>query len=145
MKKIFSIAVLSLLAFAIPAKSQVVAVTLISQYSATVDTADNTETIYLTVPTRVNLQGYFKSGLVVFKAQEISGTGAGTATLQVSANGTDFADIVATDSAYTILDQTGAQTKGWKVEDWYGKSLRIKITGSGTMSYKVWGSVILKN
>lgn len=144
MKKLLFLAVLFLIGSATYA--QKFEATLVSALGNAVDTVDNTETVYLTLGTAASAtaKGYFKSGVVVFKAQEISGTGGGTATLQVSANGTDYAN-VPVDTAYTIVDQTAAQTYAWKIEDWYGKTFRIKVTGSGTMSYKVWGSAYLKN
>jgi hypothetical protein len=122
----------------------VVSTTLLSANLNAIDTVDNTETVYLSLPSTRSVASYFKGGTVVFKALEISGTGGGTATLEVSSNGTDFAAIP-TLSPYTIVDQTAAQTVSWRVTDFAAKSLRIKITGSGTMSYKVYGSAFLAN
>lgn len=132
-------------AFAVSAKSQsFVTPTLVSQYSASVDTVDNTETLYLSLPSTTNVKGHFKTVLVVFKTQEISGTGGGTATLEISANGTDYATAPG-QSAYTIVDQTAAQTTAWKITDFEGAKIRIKVTGAGTMSYKIYGSALFKN
>lgn len=142
MKKILFLLTL-FAAFSFAAKSQAPTPTLVSQYSATVDTVDNTETLYLSLPSTTLVKGKFKTVLVVFKSQEISGTGGGTATLEVSANGTDYAAAPG-QSAYTIVDQTAAQTTAWKITDWEGAKLRIKVTGAGTMSYKIYGSALFK-
>lgn len=146
MKKILFLLALSIsLAFTAMAQKNL-ETTLVSQYSNTVDTVDNAETIYLNLSTAAaqSSKAFYKTALVVFKTQEISGTGGGTATLEVSSNGTDFATHPSA-SAYTIVDQTAAQTTAWKIDNFAGKTFRIKITGTGTMSYKVWASAILKN
>lgn len=144
MKTILSI--LTLLICSVSFGQTSLSTTLVSQYSNSVDTVDNTETIYLSLTTAnaSSVAKYWKAGTVVFKALEISGTGGGTATLEVSSNGSDFAAIP-TLSAYTIVDQTSAQTVSWRVTDLAVKAFRIKITGSGTMSYKVYGSAFLSN
>jgi hypothetical protein len=113
-------------AFSVNAKSQsVISTTLISQYSNSIDTVDNTETLYLSLPSTTQVKGHFKTVLVVFKTQEISGTGGGTATLEVSANGTDYAAAPG-QTAYTIVDQTAVQTSAWKITDFEGAKLRNK-------------------
>lgn len=137
--------------FALTSEAQLTkTITLVSAVTgATVDTVDNTETLYLALPSTANIASFYKGGTVVFKAHEISGDGSGAvATLQVSANGTDFADApvqYTADTSYTLANVTTAQTYSWRLFNVAIKAARIKVVGAGTMSYKIYGAVFLAN
>lgn len=149
MKKFF---ILSLAILGIVASESVKAqspVTMISQYSLTLDTVTNTATKYLTLPTAVTANKLYQSLLIVFTATEISGTTAGTATIEVSANGSDWASMPPDSCAgiyasYTLTDVT-SQTFAWTVTPWYGYKFRLKVTGVGTMSDQIKCSCIFKS
>lgn len=71
----------------------------------------------------------------ILTVTKISGTVGGTATLQGSHNGTDWASIA---SAYTITDAT--QTKSFEVTKSYYTYYRINIVTTGTMSASYKGT-----
>lgn len=132
-------------AFSFSAKSQVLNPTLISAtYGNTLDTVVNTGVNYLVLPASAPVKGYFRTALIVFKADKISGTIGGTAIPQVSANGTDYADLPGATS-YTLTD-VATQSIAWVVSTgWVGAKVRVKVSGTGTMSAKVQGSALFKN
>lgn len=106
---------------------------MVSQYSLPLDTVANTSTKYLTVP--VALNSFYKATEVALTYTKISGTVAGTATLEYSLDGTNYYSL-ARDSVYTATDVTG-QTFGWSIKDVAVKYIRVKVTGAGTMSAQV--------
>jgi hypothetical protein len=120
-----------------PAKSQ--AISLVSQYSSTVDTVTNSATKYLTAPAPIS--GYKKLITIQFWAVEISGTTAGTAQVQASLDGSIWYNI---GSAYTLTD-VASQTNGFTITDWGSLYLRVAITGSGTMSDKVYSKYLVRS
>jgi hypothetical protein len=130
MKKILILAVISALAFTAPAQ-----VAMTATNGLTMDTVTNTATKNLVA--KVKTDG---SVSIVFVVTKISGTVGGTATLQGSNNGTDYGDIA---TAYTITDAT--QSKTWDFDKTKYKSYQIKVTGTGTMSASIRGSVLGKN
>lgn len=115
-------------------------INLISQYNNTVDTVVDAATKYLTVPTVV--KGFQKAISVQFYTSKISGTVAGNATLQYSLDGTNFYSLPK-DSVYTLTNVT-TQSFGWQIKDWGDLYLRIKFTGSGTMSNRVFARVLFR-
>lgn len=138
MKKFILIAIIGLIAFVSkPATAQVT--NLLSQYSLTVDTVDNTETLYLTLASTIS--GYRKVVTVQFLATEISGTTAGTAQVQGSLDGTNYYNL---GSAYTLTD-VASQCTSITLTDWGSLYLRVKVTGSGTMSDKIYAKVLTRN
>lgn len=141
MKKILFI--LMFAAFGFTSNAQNIGATFISAYGSSVDTVNNTDIVYLSLPSTVKVAGFFKSAMFVFKTEKISGNGSSaTAIVQASANGVDFADI---GSAFTLANVSEVQTKSFIFSNIGAKSYRIKIVGSGTMSYKVYGSCFLTN
>mgnify|MGYP006873468339 CR=1 FL=1 len=136
------IAILMML-IATPASSQVASVNLVSQYKLTVDTVTNTGTKYLELPASFSGRSYSKTAFITFKADKISGTVGGTAQLEVSANGTDYAPV---GTAFTLTDVATQVTPLLTVSTgWYGYKARIKVTGTGTMSAKIYGAAVFKN
>lgn len=113
---------------------------LVSQYSLTVDTVTNSGTKYLTIPAAV--KGFYKTCSVQFYASEISGTTAGTATLQYSLDNSNWYS-VPRDSVYTLTD-VSTQSFGWQLKDWGDLYLRVKVTGSGTMADKIYAKVLYR-
>lgn len=75
---------------------------------------------------------------------KISGTLAGTATLQGSIDGTDYYTVTsapyAVTATYTVTD-VATQTKSWVLYGNPYKYYRVSWTGAGTMSGTVQGSV----
>ncbi len=77
---------------------------------------------------------------VYFTATNVSGTTAGTAKLQQSIDGTDYADITGL-SDLTITD--GANTV-WSLNATPTVKYRVNVVGSGTQSSTLNGSYIFK-
>lgn len=111
---------------------------LTSQYGNSVDTVVNTATKYLNSPV---LSGYKKVVTVQFIGVKISGTVAGTAQLQASLDGTYFYNV---GSAFTLTD-VASQTTSFKVTDFGDLYLRVAVTGSGTMSNKIYAKFLSRN
>lgn len=118
--------------FAMTGYGQVVSMTGANNLAT--DTVINAATKNLTVKVKGN--GSFATVLTVTK---ISGTVGGTATLQGSLDGVNFADLA---TAYTITD--GSQTKSYDFDRskyvWY----RFKVVGTGTMSASISAKVLSK-
>lgn len=113
---------------------------LVSQYSNTVDTVTDAGTKYLTVPAAV--KGFQKTVSVNLYTSKISGTVAGTATLQYSLDGTNYYALPK-DSVYTLTN-VSSQSFGWQFKDWGDLYLRIKFVGSGTMANKIYAKVLFR-
>ncbi len=110
---------------------------LLSQYSKTIDTVTNTGTKYLTIPTPYNVS--YKTWEVAVSYTKISGTVGGTATVEYSIDGSNFYSLKR-DSVYTATDVAG-QTLGWRIVDPGAKYIRVKATGTGTMSAQIKAKV----
>lgn len=127
MKKFLLIALLSVGAMISHAQT---AMTSAAYPANAVDTVTNTATKYL-------VSKAIKGADVVtvqFYATEISGTTGGTATLQGSLDGTNWYTI---GSAYTLTD-VASQCTSFKVTSFGDLYLRVAVTGTGTMSDKVY-------
>ena len=117
-----------------------------SVYGNTVDTVTNGATKYMYSP---QIRGFQKVISVVVHLAEISGTTAGTITLEASlSGGTSAADWYPVTS-YGVTDSTkgtwtftptdvASQNFRFKVTDWSDLYLRVKYTGTGTMSDKIY-------
>lgn len=136
MKQILSIIIFSLFAFT--ASSQVI--TLKSVYGNSSDTVVNGATEYLT-STAISSYTKIKVLTVVLNTAEISGTTGGTAELQGSIDGTNYYDIG--DTTYTLGD-AATNIAAWKVADFGDIYVRIKVTGTGTMSDKIFGKMFIR-
>lgn len=110
----------------------------------TIDTVTNTATKYLVTGKLVDK---YKAVSVVATVTEISGTTGGTVSLEASWDGTNWYSVYASaDSTYTFTpaDQTAAQSYRWKLTDFGDAYLRVKYTGTGTMSAKIQAVVAVK-
>ena len=136
MKKLLVLLAFIGAAFATANKAQAQVTNLLSQYALTVD---NTETLYLS-PT-ATISGYRKVITIQFLAVEVSGTTGGTAQVQGSLDGTNFFNI---GSAYTLTD-VASQVTSFTVTDWGCLYLRLKVTGTGTMSTKIYAKYLGRN
>lgn len=94
------------------------------------DTITNTGTVTKTLPA---ITSGFSGTVVDALLTKISGTGAGTAQLQISNNGTTFFN---SGSAYTITN-VAAQSAIFSIAAPVPKYVRILFTGSGTESVQV--------
>lgn len=105
----------------------------------TLDTVTNTGTKNLTIGTTGKLK-FDGSGSFILTVTKISGTVGGTATLQGSHNGTDWAGIV---TAYTVTD--GTQTKSFDFDRSKYSYYRINVVGTGTMAASIKGTYLAKS
>lgn len=126
MKSMILISVLSLLTLFATAQNE--SKTMLGSNGLAVDTVSNTgtETWTLRVP------GFHKTVAVQFIATKISGTIAGSVTLQGSLNGTSWATVPGT-SAFTATD-VASQSAVFKLDNSGFSYYRISWTGTGTMS-----------
>jgi hypothetical protein len=112
-----------------------------------IDTATNSETIYLAAPANYfkSVDGVWTAGIV---ATKISGTTAATAYLEVSADGTNYVQLNSRYGNYAdslaIGNVSGAQTKVWLLHGSKVAKARIKIVSTGTHTTQVKG-VYIKN
>lgn len=112
-----------------------------------IDTATNSETIYLAAPANYfkSVDGVWTAGIV---ATKISGTTAATAYLEVSADGTNYVQLNSRYGNYAdslaIGNVAGAQTKVWLLHGSKVAKARIKIVSTGTHTTQVKG-VYIKN
>lgn len=100
---------------------------LLSQYDNPTDTVTSTAAKYLTAPILNN--GFQKVIIVAITATEISGTTAGTATLEASLDGSNWYS--ASTTAHTLTD-VASQTFTWSLSDWGSLYLRVKVVGVST-------------
>lgn len=141
MKKIIFI-LLAAFGFAFASQAQA-PISLRSQYSLTVDTVTSTAAKYLYSP--IIRPGY-KTISVSFHATEISGTTAGTATLEASNDGTHWYSYFAgKDSTYSYtLTDVAEQAYRWTISNWEDIKFRIKVVGVSTPSVKIYGEYVAK-
>lgn len=143
MKKLLSnflIASLVLTASIVPTAKAEAQTSLISSDNGTVlDTISSAGTEYLTLSSQISSS--YKTATFSLTVTKISGTVAGTATLQGSLDGTLWYTEPGT-SAYTITD--GTQTTAFKVAYPYGSRYqRVAVTNAtGSFSYK--GKVVAR-
>lgn len=102
------------------------------------DTVTNTGTKNLSIGTTGKLK-FDGSGSFILTITKISGTVGGTATLQGSHNGTDWAGIA---TAYTVTDAT--QTKSFDFDRSKYSYYRINVVGTGTMAASIKGTYLAK-
>jgi len=129
--------ILILFAFIISAIYVNAQVDLKSEYSLTTDTVTNTGTVYMTVGAAFSGDNILA---VSAKTTQLSGTSAGTATLEWSIDGTDYKTHPTAD---TMTIANGA-VYIWSLDHTYAKKYRVKFTGSGTNTTKVEGKYIYK-
>lgn len=133
MKKLLFLSLFAAISFVSQAQA-----TLKSQYNNSIDTVDNAGTKYLTLATTA--AAYYKVASVAVGVTEISGTTAGTITVQASLDGTVWYDVYSTISntgatySFAPADITTLQTYRFKINSWSDRYLRVKYVGAGTMS-----------
>lgn len=137
MKKIVCFLLCTVLAYAGIAQAGISG-TLKSQYNLTVDTVTNTATKYVYT---ARVAGFSLAGVVV-NLTEISGTTAGTITLEASQdNVTWYSAYYSTDTTYSFTaTDVATQSFRFKVVNFIDNYLRVKYVGSGTMSTKIAGT-----
>lgn len=102
------------------------------------DTVTNTGTAFLTA----RISGSPTVGNIAFRAVKISGTAAGTASLQGSNDNIDFFSASAT--TYTVTD-VATQTFTWPLTAFNYLYYRVTVTGSGTSSYTIKANAFGRN
>jgi hypothetical protein len=110
---------------------------LLSEYSLTTDTVTNTGTVYM------NVRSTFSSNnnlVISAKVTNVSGTTAGTAILEWSINGTDYATHPTADT----LTLTDGAVHLWELTTTGAKKYRINFTGTGTHVSIVEGQYVYK-
>lgn len=114
-----------------------VAKDLKSTFSLTTDTVTNTGTVYMDVTATFSSN----NNLVVSgKADNVSGTTAGTAILEWSINGTDYATHPTADTL--TLSDGGVYL--WELTTTGAKKYRVNFTGTGTQVSIVQGQYVYK-
>lgn len=120
-----------------------------SPYTATSDTVVNGATAFLTSPVIT----YVGLGIVAVQLEviEISGTTGGTITLQGSLDdtGDDFSALLAGETSTAIptktaTDVTTTQTFLFKVLNSHCRRYRLSYTGTGTMSARFFGKILIR-
>lgn len=142
MKKYFLLAVLSTFLFCGIANSQTVKTMTSATHGSVLDTVTSTAAHYMVSGAIASMRVQ-----VDFTGLELSGTTAGTATLEQSNDGTSwhsYYNAKDTSYSYTLTDVTTAQVFGWSLTDFTGKYLRIKVVGVSTPSFTIAGTYIIK-
>jgi len=138
MKKLFLFLLVA--SFAIGANAQVG--TLKSVYILNSDTVTNTGTKYLYLASPIS--GYQKAVSVNVNLTKISGTVAGSVTLEASLDGVNYYNaFLGTDSTYSFSPtDVASQSYRFKLNDFRDRFLRVKYTGAGTMSAIIAGKYL---
>lgn len=130
---------LFLFAFAFVYVSSVNAQSSAFIFTSSGDTVTNTETENL----QLKVSNPYDIVTIQYVAQKLTGTVAGTATLQGSLDGVNYVNAMAADSIFTNTNVT-TQTTIWYVQPGRYLHYRIKCTGSGTMAARVYGYAITR-
>jgi hypothetical protein len=109
---------------------------LLSEFGYFNDTITDTGTAYMDVTPSISS---LSNLAIVVKATQLTGTTAGSATLEVSVDGVTY---VTHPTADTLTLSNGAK-QPWSVTTEY-KSYRVNFTGSGTSTTKVEGKYTIK-
>jgi hypothetical protein len=143
MKKI--VFILSLVCFAALSVSAQRTQKFYSSYGFASDTLTDATTVYLGVNVS-NVTG--SSTTIITTVDELSGTTAGTVTLQGSHDGTTF--VALTDTTYvpriltfTLADQAAAQSKVWILNGSPFPHYRLSHSGGTTMSATFTGTIYI--
>lgn len=136
MKKfIFSLCLFAIGLFACiaPTKSSAQVVTM----TGSGDTVTNAETEYILYKAQTN----YMVGIQL-QVTKLSGTVAGTATIEASIDGTNYVTIPDADTL--TLTNVSSQGLLWNFSPSPYVYYRLKITGSGTMAARVYGYMVSK-
>jgi hypothetical protein len=117
--------------------------TLLSSYSLTSDTVTNTGTSYL----QITLNNYYEKVSFQPVVTKVSGTAAGTVTLQGSVDGTNYVTVSSDYSNARTMTVTNVTTSTafFVVTSSPYRYYRLSYTGSGTMVCTLKGYVSLSN
>lgn len=141
MRKLVLIAVLAIFSYAANAQTSTVQ-SLFSNAASGVkltDTVTNTGTVTMS---SAIVKGAPNESTILATFTKLTGTVAGTATLQGSLNGTDWAS--ASSTSYTVTD-LASQSTGWSLTGKPYLYFRVNVVGSGTSTYTVKGQVLTVN
>ena len=118
-------------------------VNLTSVYGNTTDTVTNTATKYLYSGV---VNGYQKTAAIQVTLTEISGTTAGTISLEASVDGVNYYSYYGSkDSTYTFSpSDVSSQSFRFILTDVGDLYFRVKYVGSGTMSDKISGKILVR-
>ena len=113
---------------------------MLSPFSAVKDTTDNTGTSYVTLP----VSNWYNTITIQSVVTKISGTVAGTVTLQGSIDGTNFVTVSSSYADVTSYSPTDVATssKLFVVTGSPYRYYRLSYTGAGTMSASHRGYVL---
>lgn len=118
---------------------------LTSVYSLPSDTVTNATTVYLTSPEVKDVDG---TATIVINATEISGTTAGTITLQGSLDGTNWIALTDATAVPAIATKTAtdvaSQSFMWRVTGNPVRFYRVSWAGSGTMSDSFTAQLVVR-
>lgn len=124
--------------------------TLKSRWGLTIDTVTNTATNYVSL----QVQNWYQTVSIQAVVTKISGTAAGTVTLQGSNDGTNYVTVntaylntgapqYTTGAAATLAVTNVTTTTGiWVVKGSPYEYYRLSYTGSGTMACKLQGTML---
>lgn len=113
---------------------------MLSPFSAVSDTTTNTATSYITLP----VQSWYNSVVIQSVVTEISGTTAGTVTLQGSLDGSNFVTVSSSYADVTSYSPTdvSVSSKIFTVTGSPYRYYRLSYAGAGTMSASHRGYVL---
>lgn len=116
---------------------------MLSSYSLTTDTATNTGTTYL----QITLSNYYEKVSFQPVVTKVSGTAAGTVTLQGSVDGTNYVTVNTSYSSAQTMSVTNVTTSTalLTVTSSPYRYYRLSYTGSGTMVCTLRGYVSASN
>jgi hypothetical protein len=111
---------------------------MLSVYSNTTDTVTNAATKTLTLPVT---KAWYKTITIQAVVTKISGTAAGTVTLQGSNDGSNYVTVSSSysDAQTLSVSNTTTNTKLFKITGTPYLYYRLSYTGSGTMACKIKG------
>lgn len=124
-------------------RSKKVPKSMLSSYSLTTDTATNTGTTYL----QINSTSYWEKVTFQPVVTKVSGTAAGTVTLQGSVDGTNYVTVSSSYASATTMSVTNVTTSTalLTVTSSPYRYYRLSYTGSGTMVCILAGYVSFSN
>jgi hypothetical protein len=116
---------------------------LLSSYSLTSDTATNTGTTYL----QISLTKFWHKAEIQAVVTKVSGTAAGTVTVQGSIDGTNYVTVDANyiSSSTMTVTNVATSTKMFTITSSPYLYYRLSYTGSGTMVCTMKGVISLNN
>ena len=145
MKKIITYLFASVLMARVAQKAQAqpgVVVSMVSQYGNTVDTVTDGGTKYM--KNSVAISGYQKLVTVSVHLDEISGTTAGTISIEASLDGTNWYPYYSSRDTSFTFSPSDAATNDFRFSlfDFRERYVRVKYVGSGTMSDKIYTKLL---